>query len=42
MLCTSNYVLVETLSLLQNRLGIEAVRAFEDAVTPLLRVFWVE
>ena len=37
-LFTSNYVLVETLAILQNRLGVEAVRAFEDAVAPLLRV----
>ena len=41
-LFTSNYVLVETLALLQNRLGIEAVRAFDDTVTPLLRVLWVD
>ncbi len=41
-LYTSNYVLVETLALLQNRLGIGAVRAFEDAVTPLLRILWVD
>lgn len=36
-LLTSNYVLVETTALLQNRLGIGAVRAFDDAVSPLLR-----
>ncbi|CAN5790543.1 PIN domain-containing protein [soil metagenome] len=41
-LTTSNYVLLETLALLQNRLGVESVRAFEDAVTPLLRVLWID
>ena len=41
-LFTSNYVLVETLALLQSRLGIEAIRAFDDAVIPLLRVLWVD
>ena len=41
-LFTSNYVLVETLALLQSRLGIEAVRVFDDAVVPLLRVLWVD
>lgn len=41
-LFTSNYVLVETLALLQSRLGMEAVRAFDDAVAPLLRVLWVD
>ncbi len=39
---TSNYVLVETLALLQSRLGIEAVRLFHDGVAPLLRVLWVD
>ena len=34
--------MVETLAFLQNRLGIEAVRAFDDAATPLLRVLWVD
>lgn len=41
-LFTSNYVLVETLALLQSRLGIEAVRAFDDAVAPLLRTLWID
>ncbi|CAN5892767.1 hypothetical protein BH23ACT11_BH23ACT11_28670 [soil metagenome] len=41
-LVTSNYVLLETLALSQNRLGMDSVRAFEDAVTPLLRVLWVD
>jgi len=35
-LVTSNYVLVETSALLQNRLGIEAIRAFHDDVLPLI------
>ena len=42
LLFTSNYVLVETLALLQSRLGIEAVRVFHDAAAPLLRVLWVD
>lgn len=41
-LVTSSYVLVETLALLQHRLGIEAVRLFDDSVVPLLRVLWVD
>ena len=39
---TSNYMLVGTVALLQSRLGIAAVRTFEDAVAPLLRVLWVD
>ena len=42
LLFTSNYVLVETLALLQSRLGIEAVRVFHDAAAALLRVLWVD
>ena len=38
----SNYVLVETLALVQNRLGVEAVRAIAQDVAPLLDVHWVD
>ena len=40
-LLTSNYVLVETCALLQNRLGIPALRAFHEEIVPLLRVEWI-
>ena len=39
--CT-NYILVETLSLIQRRLGMEAVRAFEAAFVPLFDVTWMD
>jgi len=32
---TSNYVLVETAALLQHRLGMAAVRVFQEEVVPL-------
>jgi predicted nucleic acid-binding protein len=41
LLVTSNYVLIETLALLQHRLGLAAVRAFHEDVMPLLEVEWV-
>jgi len=41
LVCT-NYVLVETFALAQSRLGMEAVRVFQDDVAPLLRVEWVD
>ncbi len=41
LVCTS-YVLVEAFALIQNRLGIEAVRVFEDAIVPQLQVEWVD
>ena len=37
-LITSNYVLVETFALLQNRLGIEAARGFQDDLLPLINL----
>ena len=36
-----NYVLVETSALLQHRLGLEAVRTFEEDIVPLLNVLWI-
>ena len=40
-LVTSNYILVETFALLQNRLGIEATRAFHDDILPLINIEFV-
>ena len=39
---TTNYVLVETATLLQSRLGVGAVRDFVDGVVPVLSVEWVD
>jgi predicted nucleic acid-binding protein len=41
-LICSNYVLVETLALVQRRIGLEAVRALVRDVVPVLQVEWVE
>jgi len=40
-LVTSNYVLVETFALLQHRLGLEAVRGFQNDVLPLVNIEFV-
>lgn len=40
-LVTSNYVLVETCALVQHRLGVQAVRTFQEDVTPLLTIEWI-
>ena len=37
-----NYVLVEISALLQHRLGLEAVRTFEEDFVPLLNVLWID
>ncbi len=38
---TTNYILVECCALIQSRLGLEAVRAFCDAIVPVLTVDFV-
>ena len=40
-LVTNNYVMLETLALLQHRIGIAAVRALHEDVAPVLRIEWV-
>jgi len=40
LVCT-NYILVETFALTQNRLGMDAVRTLQEAVVPLLRIEWI-
>jgi len=41
-LVTSNYVLVETFALVQNRLGMEAVRVFQEDIVPLFDIRWLD
>jgi predicted nucleic acid-binding protein len=41
-LITSNYVLVETFALIQHRMGIEAVRGFQNDILPLVNVEFVD
>jgi predicted nucleic acid-binding protein len=41
-LTTSNYILVETFALVQNRLGIEAVRVFQEDIVPVLNIVWLD
>jgi predicted nucleic acid-binding protein len=41
-LVTTNYVLVETISLVQARLGMAAVRQFEADAPPVLRTHWID
>jgi predicted nucleic acid-binding protein len=40
-LVTSSYVLEETLTILQHRMGLDAVRVFHYDVYPILRIEWV-
>lgn len=38
----SNYVLVETFALLQNRIGVEGIRVFVADVLPVLETAWID
>lgn len=40
-LVTTNYIVEETFALAQNRLGLEAARAFQEDVLPLINLEWV-
>jgi predicted nucleic acid-binding protein len=41
-LVTTNYIVLETMTLLKARLGMDAVRTFHDAILPLLRLEWID
>jgi len=41
-LVTSSYVLVETFALVQSRLGVEAVRALDQDLLPVVAVIWLD
>lgn len=41
-LVTSNYVLIETVALLQSRLGLAAASDFQSIIVPLTDVVWVD
>jgi uncharacterized protein len=41
-LMTSSYVLLETLTLLQRRVGIDAANDFDRKIVPVLEVVWVD
>ena len=41
-LITSNYVVVETVALLQHRIGLDAVRAFQSELVPAVHVAYVD
>ena len=40
-LLVSDYVLVESFALVQNRLGLSAVRTLNDNILPVLKVEWI-
>jgi predicted nucleic acid-binding protein len=39
---SSNYIILETITLLQHRFGIDAVRLFENDLVPVLEIIWVD
>jgi predicted nucleic acid-binding protein len=41
-LVSSNYVLVETFALVQNRLGMAAVSVLQNSILPVINIDWVD
>jgi predicted nucleic acid-binding protein len=41
-LWTTSFVIVETMALLQHRIGLAAARDFDEDVLPVVRVHWVD
>lgn len=41
-LISSNYILVETFALIQKRLGLSAVRAFQESILPIIHIEWID
>jgi uncharacterized protein len=41
-LVSTNYVLVETCALVQNRFGMKAVKLFQEDIVPVLRIEWID
>lgn len=42
LLLTSNYVLLETVALIQRRMGVPATRDFQTGFVPALDVLWID
>jgi uncharacterized protein len=40
-LLTTSYVLIETAALVQRRVGLDALRALQDEITPALTIDWI-
>lgn len=41
LLTTTNYIILECVALMQNRLGIDATRVFHEDILPLVNIQWV-
>jgi predicted nucleic acid-binding protein len=41
-LFTTNYVLVESCALAQNRFGMDAIRSIQEDLLPVLEIAWVD
>jgi predicted nucleic acid-binding protein len=41
-LVTSNYIVVECFAIMQHRLGLEAIRGFQEDLLPLINIEWIK
>ena len=39
---SSNYVLLETMAILKNRIGIEAIKVLKNDILPVMKTYWID
>lgn len=39
---SSNYVLLETMVILKNRIGIEAIKILKNDILPVIKTYWID
>ena len=39
---SSNYILLETMVILKNRIGIEAVKVLKNDILPVIKIYWID
>ena len=39
---SSNYVLLETMTILKNRIGIEAINVLKNDILPVIKTYWID
>ena len=39
---SSNYVLLETMTILKNRIGIEAISILKNDILPVMKTYWID
>lgn len=41
-LITTNYIIIESMALIQRRLGLKALRTFQEGILPIFQIYWIQ